>query len=92
MAKKIDAGELKKLSLSDSLIIGAERTLKELKRGGVAKVFLASNCSERIRESVKRYCSMEKIVCEELPETDSEVGVLCKKQFSVSVVGVKRAK
>ena len=92
MAKKIDAGELKKLAASDALIIGAERTLKELKRGTLSKVFFASNCSANVRESLQRYCGISKVSCEELPETDTEVGVLCKKQFSIGVVGVKKAK
>lgn len=92
MAKTIDFGELKKLAIADALIIGAERTLKELKRGTLAKVFLASNCATSVRDSVQRYCSISKVPCEELSQDDTEIGVLCKKQFSVSVVGVKKSK
>lgn len=92
MAKNFDVGELKKLAAADALIIGAERTLKELKRGTLARVFLASNCAASMRASVQRYCAISKVPFEELSQDDTEIGVLCKKQFSISVVGVKKSK
>jgi len=72
------AAELKKHAGTNTLLIGAERTLKALRRGTLAKIFLASNCAQGVRETARQYCGIAKIPCEEVKEDDVEVGVLCK--------------
>ena len=90
--KNIDVAKLRKLIASNSLVIGSDRTLKELKNGSLSRVFLASNCADGMKETVRRYCRLSNVPCEELKEDDSEIGVICKKQFSISVAGVLKAK
>lgn len=92
MATKKNESDVRKLAVSDSLILGAERTIKELKRGNLSKVLIASNCSKKIKATVQYYCEISKIPFEELKEDDVELGVLCKKQFSISVAGVIKNK
>lgn len=90
--KNIDVAELRKLVINKSLVIGTEKTLKELKNGNLSKVLLASNCAETVKENIKRYCELSNVPFEELKEDDAEIGILCKKQFSISVAGVLKAK
>ncbi len=74
--------ELKNALKEKNLVFGTERTLKNLKLGKVKKVFLASNCLDKIREEVKSY-DIEVI---ELKEPSSEIALICKRPHSISVL------
>ena len=50
---------------------------------------LSSNCSEEVREDAERYCEISGTECVPLTQTNDEIGVMCRKPFSISVVGVK---
>lgn len=78
--------DLKKILKEKELVIGTERTLKNLKLGKIKKVFLAKNCSAGIREEIKRYAGINKIEVEELDVSNEELGGLCKKPYSVTVL------
>ncbi|RMD58659.1 50S ribosomal protein L30 [Candidatus Woesearchaeota archaeon] len=91
MAKKEVApvvAELQKLLAEGKLVFGAERTLKLLREGKVRKVFLASNCKQSVKEDVERFCEVGSIDCVALEQSGEEVGTLCRKPFSIAVVGV----
>jgi len=90
--KKSEVIELKKVIGSDVLIIGKDRTVRELKKGRIAKVFWSSNCPDKVKETLKYYCKIDNIPYEELKDTDTDVGILCKKQFCISVAGVLKQK
>ena len=68
------------------IILGTDRVIKNLKLGKIVKVYLSSNCPDDVKEEVKRY----KVEVVELKQPNDELGALCKKQFSVSVLGVSR--
>ena len=70
------------------VIIGAERILKELKAKKLSKVFLASNCPNKIRDDVCYYANLAKIPVVESDINNEELGVFCKKNFFISVLGV----
>ena len=72
------------------LIIGAELTLKGLKKGNVTKVFLAVNTDLDTKDDVKTYASMNGVEVVELDVTNEELGTVCQKPFSISVLGVKK--
>lgn len=86
----MSATEIKKLLGSEKLVIGTDRVVKNLKLGKLEKVFLSSNCESEIVESIKRYSSMTETEVSELDISNNELGVFCKKQFSVSVIGILR--
>lgn len=86
MADSID--EIKKLSKANNLIIGTKNTLKKLKIGSVEKVWLSSNCPPKFSDDISKYCDISKVKLEKLDITNSDLGVICKKQYAVSVVSV----
>ncbi len=90
MAKRIDKTtiEMRKLLTDKKLIIGRERTIKRLREGKLARVLIAANCAAQMRESLERYCKQSKVQCIDLPQLGSELGVMCKKPFAISVIGV----
>ena len=80
--------EIKKALKEGKAIIGTERTLKNLKLGKVSKIFLTSNCPEDVEEDVKYYSKLAKVEVVKLKQPNDELGALCKKPFSVSVLSV----
>lgn len=86
------AEEIRKLLAQKKIIIGAERTIKELKRGGIAKVYASQNCAPAAKADLAHYCKIAGIELVELPATSAELGILCKKPFSISVLGAVKAK
>lgn len=78
--------ELKK-ALKNDVIFGTDRVIKRLKLGKLKKVFLAKNCKEDVKEDVLYYAKLAKIDVIELKIPNDEVGMICRKPFSISVLG-----
>ncbi len=80
--------EIQKLLKEKKIIIGAKITLKNLKLGKISRVFLSANYSDKIKDSVEHYAELSKAVVVKLKYTNDELGILCKKPFSISVLSV----
>ena len=78
--------ELKKALKEKDITFGTEKTLKKIRNGEVKKVFLASNCDEKIKEIIERYAKMGKFNIIHLDLPNDEVGLICKKPFAISVL------
>ncbi len=85
------ADDLKKNLKTKRLVFGTRETLKNLKLGKLEKVFVTTNCPESIRQDVSYYSSHTGTAVENLGIPNQELGILCKKQFSISVAGLLRA-
>ncbi len=70
--------------------VGTEKTLKELKLGKLAKIYVTKNCPAEIKENVERQASLTKTEIEHLDIPNNELGTLCKKPFSISLLGQLR--
>ena len=86
MAKKITSTELKKMLKSGNVIIGTEKTLKSLRLGKVEKVLLSSNCPAKVERDISYYAGMSGTESYKLDYPNDELGVICKKPFSISVL------
>ncbi len=53
--------DIKRLLDAGKLVLGTERTVKNLKSGNAKKVFLAKNCSAGTREDITRYAGVDNI-------------------------------
>ena len=82
--------EIKKLLKSKVLIIGADRVLKALKNKEIVKIFLASNAPAALVKDVEYYSSLSKVEIEKLDIPNDELGIACKKPFSISAIGMKQ--
>ena len=80
--------EIKKLLKSEELVIGTEMTIKNLRKGNVKKVFTASNCNEKVKKDLQYYSSLSDAEYIELSYANEDLGVLCKKPFSISVISI----
>jgi large subunit ribosomal protein L30e len=85
------ATDIKKILKSENILLGSERVLKGLRNNDIEKVFLAKNAPQAVVDDIKRYASLSKVGVEVLDIPNDELGVICKKPFSVSSIGLKKA-
>ncbi len=88
MAAKNALQEIKASLLSDKIIFGTERTLQFLKQDKLANVFISLNAPDEVKTDIASYCETNDCGAEQLSISNQELGVICKKQFPVSVVGL----
>jgi len=92
MKKEIDIEELSSLKdkiQSKKALIGAETVLKELRAGRLKKILLASNCPAKVKTDVLSYAKLSSVPVIDLVQNNEELGILCKKNFLVAVVGLR---
>ena len=82
--------ELRKHVHGSKIVIGMREVRKALKDGGLAKIFVASNCPESSVQGIRQSCEAAGCELVELAVPNDELGILCKKPFSISSVGVLR--
>ncbi|MBU0758584.1 MAG: ribosomal L7Ae/L30e/S12e/Gadd45 family protein [Nanoarchaeota archaeon] len=80
--------EIKKFIKDNSLILGTERTVKELRKGNLSKVFISKNAPQEVIDDVHKYAGLQNIPIVVLDKTNDELGIVCKKPFSISFMGV----
>lgn len=92
MAKKSkSSGEIAKIKKAleeKKLIIGSERTIKILKQAGVSEIFITSNCADKVKNDLEHYSKLQKVKIVKLKINNEDLGIVCKKPFSISVVGI----
>ncbi len=91
MAKKQETGkELKELKVKiqeKKVLIGLDRVLKALRSKTIKKVFLASNCPEKMKKEIDYYANLAEVPVLSLDLDNEEFGLFCKKNFFVTVLG-----
>ena len=84
--------ELLKLLRDGLLVFGADVVTKKVKTGHIAKVFLAKNAP---KDAVQEITYLQKVTSFEIEQSDMtnvQLGELCKKPFSISIIGVAKSK
>ena len=82
-------GEIRGILKENLAVLGEQRTLKLLRAGKLKKVFVAANVSSFVKEDLRRYGQLSNVAVVDLTLSNEEIGVLCKKPFLISVIGVK---
>lgn len=88
--KEVDAGtkEIKQILKSDKIVLGTKETLDRLKEGGLSQVLVSSNCPEDVKKDVEYYAKLGDVRVIAVKYPNDELGILCKKPYAVSVLGV----
>ena len=86
--KSLTSTEIKKLIKAKDLVIGTERTIKNLKLGRVDKIIMSSNCAESVVDNLNHYAGLGKTETIKVNYLNDELGVICKKPFSISVLSI----
>ncbi len=78
--------ELKKALKEKTITFGTEKTLKMLRNGKAKKVFIAANCPESTKETIKHYAQLNTTQVINLKQPNDEIGLTCKKPFAITVL------
>ena len=71
------------------VVIGTDETMKLLRKGKVKKVYLASNVGNSVRQDIQHYGAIGQVPILDLDITNEQLGTLCKKPFSISVISIR---
>lgn len=80
--------ELSKAISTGRVIIGTDRSLKALKRGGVKLVVAANNCPQETLDDLEHYASLSGTKFHIFNNNSRELGLVCGKPFTVNVVAI----
>ena len=83
--------DIKKALKDGKVVIGTSRVMKSLRAGNLSKVYLTSNCPADVKKNVKYYAGLGKTEVVQLKLANDALGTVCKKPFSISVLGIKGA-
>ena len=78
--------KLRKVLKEKEIIIGEKSVLKMVRATKAKEVFLSKDCKPVLRETIERYVKISPLVIVPLDISAAEVGILAKKQFSVSIL------
>ena len=84
----VDTTEIRKLLRDGKLVIGSELVLKGLKKKEISRVFLCSNYPKDKLAELETLKGVSDFEMETLNITNEQLGVLCKKPFSIAIIGV----
>ena len=88
MVKKQSPTDIKKDLKTRKIIIGTRVVMKNLKLNKLEKIYIASNCNAISKKELEYYSKLLKIQVIKLKQPNDELGVICKKQYSISMLGV----
>jgi len=80
---------IKKALEDKKIIIGTERALKALKKDRLRTIYITKNCPPQVSGDLTYYAKLAQVETVHLEQPNDELGTLCRKPFSVSVVCVK---
>jgi len=81
-----------KAEKENKVIFGAKKTIKALKNKEAEEVYIASNCPEHIKKTLKSLTDLNNIQMIELDKDSEEFSASCKKSFSISVACILKAR
>ncbi len=90
MAKKELNEDLRQLKVEiqdNKIIFGFEQTLKGLKEGTITTAYVSKNCPDDMKEDIFQYSKLQGIPAKVLELDNEELGLFCKKNFFISVLG-----
>ena len=70
------------------VVIGTKRTLMEMRKDNIGKIYVTLNCPEEVKEDINHYSKFSECKIVELKYHNDELGTLCKKPFAISVIGL----
>lgn len=86
--KTLTSSEIKKIIKSRNFIIGTDKTIKGLKLGKIEKVIISSNCPKKVVNDINYYAELSNAETINVIYQNEELGVICKKPFSISVLSI----
>ncbi|MBR9691294.1 50S ribosomal protein L30 [Candidatus Woesearchaeota archaeon] len=80
--------DIKKIIKEGKAVIGTNDVMKSLKLGKISKVYITINCPDSVKDDIKYYASLSGAEVVQLKQPNDELGIVCKKPFAISVIGL----
>ncbi len=80
--------EIKELIASGNAVIGNNKVIASIKDGSVQRVLLAKNAPQELKDDAKYYANLANIELVQLEQDNEELGIICKKNFFIAIIGV----
>ncbi len=87
-ASETSISSIRKALETGKVAIGTKETMQAIRRGSISTVFLAANCPVAVAAEIEQRHGIAAFTMERLTQDSDEVGVLCKKSFAISVLGI----
>ena len=71
------------------VLFGANSTIKNVMTGKVRLAIVASNCPEKIRRDIEKYCKLSGIPLIVSPRNNMELGRVCGKPFPIATLAIR---
>ena len=78
---------IKKSIEEDKAIFGTEEVKAALLNNELKEVFISANCP--VEDEIRSLTDINDVVVTKLKQANDELGVVCKKHFSISVMAIK---
>jgi len=89
--QKIDhAKDIKEAVALNKVIIGLDEVKKALKAENITKLYVAKNIPEDRFNELKHFADIANIEIVKLNIPNDELGILCKKQYMISVLAFRK--
>jgi ribosomal protein L30E len=76
------------LKNTKKIVIGKQETIKQLRTGKLTEVLVAANFDDK--ETIQKLAKLTETQMQVLSQKNDELGALCKKPFSISIIGLKK--
>ncbi len=80
--------EIRQAIATGKVVIGADKSLKTLKRGQAKLVIVASNCKPDVLADIEHYVRIANAPVHTFDGNSGDLGLACGKPFLVSVLAV----
>ena len=80
--------EIKESLEKGNIVVGLKQNLQRIKQNKISKIFVCNNCPENAKADLERYSKMGGVKLELLNKSNEDLGVLCKKPYSILVLGI----
>ena len=70
-----------------TIVLGENAVIRRMRQGKLSKVVVASNCAPKVKEEVVALCAASGLALDLVKLTNLDVGAMCKRSHSVSVLG-----
>ena len=78
--------DLKKHVEKKTILVGTKQTLDGIRQKKVDAVYIRSTCSDSIKQDIAHHAKINDVSVKSVSQSSDELGVLCKKPFTISVV------
>jgi|GEM_PF-3322110 len=82
--------EMIKADKEKKLIKGFKESLKALRAGKIAELFITKTCPDTMKRSLKEGADMAKVKLTELDVTSEQLSAQLKKPFTITVLAISK--